>query len=157
MMHVLGACRFFYGLSPPAPTDSLYFSIISMFYFCLQALTLGILINYKVRNAWNKNGKGTCLFDTRTKLVTQKKIKMSLASASQDFLQLHSMLFSTFPHSFQVPDLVLSLVTGWGAMANYHSRFWFQLQHLTLLRWQKGPGQHLQGSFCGHCMYWVVW
>lgn len=57
----------------PPPTDSLCFSIIAMFYFCLHALPLGILINYKVRNAWNKNGKGTCLFDTRTKLVTQKK------------------------------------------------------------------------------------
>lgn len=81
-----------------------------MFYFCLQAFTLGILINYKVRNAWNKNWKGICLFDTRTKLVTQKKTKMSLAPANQDFLQLYSILFSSaFSHCFQVPDLVVML------------------------------------------------
>lgn len=106
MMHVLGTCIFFYEIPPH---QRLCFSIISMFYFCLQALTCGVLINYKVRNAWNKNGKGTCLFDTRTKLITWKKIKMSLAAASHDFLQLHSMHFSAFSHSFQVPGLVLML------------------------------------------------
>lgn len=110
MMHVLGACIFFSELPPHTHTDSLCFSIISVFYFCLQSFTLGILINYKFRNAWNKNWKGTCLFDTRTKLVTQKKIKISLAPASQDFLQLYSMLFSSaFSHYFQVPDLVVML------------------------------------------------
>lgn len=105
-MHVLGACIFFYELHPH---QRLCFSIISVFYFCLQDLTLGILINYKVRNAWNKYGKGTCLFDTRTKSINQKKIKMFFAPANQEFLQLHSMLFFAFSHSFQIPGLVLML------------------------------------------------
>lgn len=106
MMPVLGACIFFYELPPH---QRLCFSILSVFYFCLQALTLGILINYKDRNPWNKYGKGTCVFDTTTKLINQKKIKMVLAPANQGFLQLHSMLFFAFSHSFQVTGLVLML------------------------------------------------